>query len=34
MTGCKRLLGVFSVCSLLDWLRIRYIEKPVFDLFK
>lgn len=28
------MFGVFAVCSALDYLRIRFIEKPVFKLFK
>jgi hypothetical protein len=26
------MLGVFVVCSILDWLRIRFVEKYYLDL--
>ena len=28
------MFGVFTVCSALDFLRIRFIERPLFKLFK
>ena len=28
------MIGVFAVCSALDYLRIRFIERPIFKLFK
>jgi len=28
------MFGVFATCSVLDYLRIRFIEKPIFKLFK
>lgn len=28
------MLGVFVVCFVLDYLRIRFIERPIFKLFK
>lgn len=27
-------IGVFAVCSVLDYLRIRFVERPVFNYLK
>ena len=27
------MFGVFAVCSALDWLRIRFVERPIFKMF-
>ena len=28
------MIGVFAVCSILDYLRIRFVERPVFEYLK